>query len=108
MDHHHIAVLAGQVTSINDETRGSPQTAGPTGNKKQQRDSIDTHCAPQSVQDIDNLFNRLARQFGDMGLALHPLAGDTLLVACPALGMSCTLPDLRAARSYLQQIGGAT
>ncbi|WP_342616572.1 hypothetical protein [Rhodoferax sp. GW822-FHT02A01] len=72
----------------------------------QQRDSSGNQCPSQMVPEIPNLFNRLARQYMAMGLGLYPLSGDTLLVSSPVLGMSRTLPDLRAAQIYLRQIGG--
>jgi hypothetical protein len=90
----------------NEEAHGSPQTAGLMGNVNKQRDSSDPVLALQSVDQIDNAFNRLVRKFSEFGIALYPLSGDSLLASAPAIGMSLTLPDLRAAHAYLRQIGG--
>lgn len=72
-----------------------------------QLDSKGNGLSSQCLDDFPNPFNRLARQFGAMGLSLYPLSGDSLLVSSPALGMSCTLPDLRSAQIYLRKLGGA-
>lgn len=106
MDHHHIARLAGEVARSNDEAHGSPQTAGLKDNVNIHLHSSDAVRALQTVDQIDNAFNRLVRQFDAIGLALYPLWGDSLLVCAPTLGMSFTLPDLRSAHAYLRQIGG--
>jgi hypothetical protein len=58
----------------------------------------------QCPDDLPNPFNRLARQFKTAGFGLYPLSGETLLVSSPTLGLSRTLPDLRAAQAYLRQI----
>lgn len=72
----------------------------------QQLDSKGYGMSSQCLDDLPNPFNRLARQFDAVGLGLYPLCGDSLLVSSPALGMSCTLPDLRSAQIYLRKLGG--
>lgn len=73
----------------------------------QHLDSTGYGQTSQCLDDIPNPFNRLARQFGNLGLCLYPLCGDSLLVSSPALGLSCILPDLRSAQVYLRRIGGS-
>ncbi len=60
---------------------------------------------PESSSEIST-FRRLVQQFAAVGLNLYPLDGQTLLVSSPQFGLSKTLPDLRAAKLYLAQIGG--
>ena len=96
----------GRPWSTNDEAHGSPQTAGLKLKSNPQFNFTGACRAVQSVEQIDNVFNRLVRQFEAIGLTLYPLWGDSLLVCAPALGMSFTLPDLHSANAYLRQIGG--
>jgi hypothetical protein len=106
MQHHHIALGVGRSTSTNDEARSTANAAGPKANQVDRADFIRGGNAIQALEDFPNPFNRLAKQFQALGLALYPLSGDTLMVSSPAFGMERVLPDLRAARIYLQQIGG--
>ena len=101
------AIAAGRSAPINDEAPIPGREWGLKGNTLQRSDSSDARRLVQSVEDIDNAFNRLVRQFQAFGLGLYPLSGDALLCSSP-LGMSRTLPDLRSAKMYLRQIGGAT
>lgn len=64
--------------------------------------------ATQSVaEDVSNTFDRLARQFEKIGLHLYWLNEPSVLVSAPNLGMSRSFPDLRTAKVYLSQVGGA-
>jgi hypothetical protein len=106
MQHVQQAIAAGHLTPINDEAPIPGREWGLKGDATQQRNSNEAGQVPQSVEEIDNPFNRLVRQFREHGLGLYPLGGDALLCSSP-FGMCCTLPDLRTAKLYLQQIGGA-
>jgi hypothetical protein len=101
------AILAGCNAPTNEKAHGSPQTAGPKDQLTQHRYPNAKPATQQGSQDEPSTFARLSRQFAAVGLALYPLDGATVLVTAPSLGMSRTLPDLRAAHSYLRQIGGA-
>lgn len=110
MDYLTAAHAAGNVTPINDEACSSPQTAGPKTYKTQRRNPtakiIPLQPLQKAVESDLSIFARLAKQFTQLGLSLYPLDGQTVLVSSHKLGMSRTLPDLRAAQIYLRQIGG--
>ena len=101
------AGAAGRSARANDEARSTPHAAGPN--------DYDTLCpnftqnreALQAAGEDYSTFARLSRQFERLGLHLYPLSGASVLVSAPGLGMSRALPDLRAAKVYLCQGGGA-
>lgn len=92
----------------NDEGHNSPRVAAPNSNQHQHANrsqKVVPLQVPQPVMDSDiSIFRRLSRQFAQLGLSLYPLGGQTVLVSSHKLGMSKTLPDLRAAQIYLRQI----
>lgn len=106
MEHPNSAHAAGRVTPINDEGRNSPQVATPNTYQTQQRNPNLKIVPLQAPQSEISIFARLSKQFTALGLSLYPLDGQTVLVSSHKLGMSMTLPDLRAAQIYLRQIGG--
>lgn len=108
MQHHHTATSAGPRAPINDEAHSTPHAAGPRDNSCKTRNfKYSPHpMQPQGESEI-TAFARLASQFERLGLVLYPLSGTSVLVTAPQYGMSLSMPDLRAARGYLRQIGGA-
>ncbi|WP_342620835.1 hypothetical protein [Rhodoferax sp. GW822-FHT02A01] len=102
----HSAVSAGEVTPKNDEARSTPHAAGSRAfqNAGLHCNDNEEHCLLLEV--IPNPFNRLARKYRDLGYGLYPLSGDTLLLTHPAMGMTRTLADMRAAQMLLRQLGG--
>lgn len=100
------ASVAGRYTPTNDEAYGSPQSTGPKTNQTQ-HGNLTNNSFPLQAQDSEvSIFNRLSKQFARLELGLYPLDGQSLLVSSHRLGISKTLPDLRAAQLYLRQIGG--
>lgn len=50
------------------------------------------------------LLRHLQSKLAQMGFGLYPLTGDILLLTNPRLGMSRTLPDLRAATVFARSL----
>lgn len=109
MEHLTCAYTAGHSAPANDEAHSTPHAAGP---KDQETKCLNFTQIRDAVQAAEtegdcSTFARLSRQFEKIGLHLYPLTGASVLVSAPRLGMSRALPDLRAAKVYLCQIGGA-
>lgn len=107
MNHLTLAYSAGKRSSANDEAYSTPHAAGPLVKKTQCLNNKQNFIPWQEVDDDCGVFNRLARQFDGMGLRLYALCGDSVLVSAPGIGMSRSFPDLRTAKAYLREIGGA-
>ncbi|QDL39335.1 hypothetical protein [Rhodoferax sediminis] len=107
MEHPTSAYTAGRSAPANDEARSTPHAAGPLNQKTLCVNSRQNRGALQAIADDFSTFARLARQFERIGLRLYPLSGASVLVSAPRLGISRALPNLRAAKVYLGQIGGA-
>jgi len=107
MPHLNHARSAGQRTPTNDEAHSTPHAAGPKDQETKCLNFTQIRDAVQATGDDCSTFARLSRQFEKVGLRLYPLTGSSVLVSAPSLGMSRALPDLRAAKGYLCQIGGA-
>lgn len=107
MNHLTLAYSAGKRSSANDEARSTPHAAGPKLQNTQCLNFKQTFIPAQDADGDCTVFARLSRQFESLGLRLFPLCGDSVLVSAPGLGMSRSFPDLRTARAYLREIGGA-
>jgi len=107
MEHLTYAFKAGRSAPANDEAHSTPHAAGPKDQETKCLNSTQIRDAVQATDDDCSTFARLSRQFEKLGLRLYPLTGSSVLVSAPSLGMSRALPDLRAAKGYLCQIGGA-
>ena len=107
MEHLTSAYTAGRTAPESDEACSTPHAAGPKDYKTLCLNSRQNREALQAAGDDCSTFARLARQFERLGLHLYPLSGASVLVSAPGLGMSRALPDLRAAKVYLCQVGGA-
>lgn len=102
------ASTAGRSTPINDEAHSTPHAVGPKDHETLCSNFTQNREALQAIDADDcSTFARLSRQFEQIGLHLYWLTGSSVLVSAPKLGMSRALPDLRAAKVYLCQIGGA-
>ena len=107
MEHLTSAYTAGRSAPANDEARSTPHAAGPSDHETLCPNFTQNREALQAAGDDCSTFARLARQFERLSLHLYPLSGASVLVSAPGLGMSRALPDLRAAKAYLGQCGGA-
>lgn len=107
MNHLTLAYSAGKRSPTNDEAHSTPHAAGPLTQQTQYSNNRQNFIPWQEGDDDCGAFNRLARQFDCMGLRLYALCGDSVLVSAPGIGMSRSFPDLRTAKAYLREIGGA-
>jgi hypothetical protein len=103
---HFNAYAAGRNTPTNDEAHGSPQSAGPKEQQTQHKNHSAKIIPLQGLDDDVTRLSKLSSQYAAVGMGLYPLDGTSLLVTAPWLGMSRTVPDIRAAAIYLRQIGG--
>lgn len=107
MDYITSANTAGRSTPTNDEAHSTPHAAGLKDQNTLYPNPTVKLVPPQAPAEEINLFAQIARQFTAAGLSLYPFDGTSVLVTAPKLGMSRVLPDLRTARLYLREIGGA-
>jgi hypothetical protein len=93
---------------------GSPQRIEPSNAWRGVEGSGEqSEANPTPSNDIDamgpcRLLRHFQERLSQLGFGLYPLTGDVLLLTNPKLGMSRTVPDLRAARIFLMQLEGAT